>query len=65
MTDRELLELAAKAAGIDAEFHPELGSPANQASAYGSRIAGKATQAKGLFLRTTRRRRMNPLLHNG
>lgn len=25
MTDRELLEAAAKAAGIDAEFHPELG----------------------------------------
>lgn len=25
MTDRELLEFAAKAAGIDAEFHPELG----------------------------------------
>lgn len=24
-TDRELLECAAKAAGIDAEFHPELG----------------------------------------
>lgn len=25
MSDRELLEAAAKAAGIDAEFHPELG----------------------------------------
>lgn len=25
MNDRELLEAAAKAAGIDAEFHPELG----------------------------------------
>jgi hypothetical protein len=25
MTERELLELAARASGIDAEFHPELG----------------------------------------
>lgn len=38
------------------------GETANQASACGLRIAGKAMQAKGLFLRTTRRRRMNPLL---
>lgn len=40
------------------------GETANQVSACGLRIAGKATQAKGLFLRTTRRRRMSPLRHN-
>ena len=49
MTDRELLELAAKAAGIDAEFHPELGSPEFQASREGMFLKGKRSPDNGKY----------------